>query len=247
MNIRLLSGLMILFLISCGSTKNLINEDFNVMMHKGACFGSCPVYTLTIDNQGNATYDGERFTEKVGKHKMKIKKSELQAIAKQLSDMNFFALSEDYKSDVADLPLVNISHTNKGLSKMVKGKDRRPESLLELQSLLEKVAQTEGWKSLEPAADLTQKEEEEEETEEEDKEVIERELIIQFKPGTIISRWMREFREYQMYVQKPLTQDKKTWIVQYNTSLISPQVMLHKVQGHKGVESAEFNTKASLR
>ncbi len=246
MNMRLLTGLLILTVISCSTTKNLINEDFQVNMHKGACFGSCPVYTLNIDNEGNAIYDGERFTEKVGKHKMKIKKSELEAIAKKLAEVNFFALNEDYKSDVADLPLVTIAHTNKGLSKTVKGKERRPEVLLELQSMLEKIAQAEGWKSLEPPAALAEGDEAEEE-EEEEKQIVERELIIQFKAGTIISRWMREFREYQMYVQKPLTQDKKTWIVQYNTKLINPQMMLHKVQAHAGVESAEFNTKAALR
>jgi len=247
MNMRFLPGLLILTLFSCSSTKNLINEDFQVKMNKGACFGSCPVYTLDIDNQGNAVYVGERFTEKMGKHSMKLKKSDLQDIAKKLAEVNFFALNEEYKSDVADQPLIAISHTNKGLSKTVKGKDRRPEALLELQSMLEKVAETAGWKSLEPAADLAKTDESEEEIEEEDKQIVEREIIIQFKAGTIISRWMREFREYQMYVQKPLTQDNKTWIVQYNTKLINPQMMLHKVQAHDGVESAEFNTKPSLR
>lgn len=246
MNIRFFFVLSVVFIISCKSNQVAVAEDFKVVMDKGACFGSCPVYTLEIDNLGNALYDGRRFTDKPGLHKHKLTTPQFQSILDQFDKMNFFSYPEKFRSDIADLPTVSITHTNKGLTKTVSGKDNRPDELLALQRLLESFTKQDGWVSIAPIeeknTDIAEEEEEEEEA-----QIIEREIIIQFKPGTIISRWMRDYREYQMYVKKPLTDDKKTWIVQYNTKLINPQVLLHKVQSDSGVASAEFNTKVESR
>ena len=245
MNIRLVFALCTLALYSCKSNQLAVAEDFNLKMDKGACFGSCPVYSLEIDHQGNALYEGKRFTEKSGLHKYKLSKDQFKQVNDQLALMNFFALQDNFKSNVADLPTVTIAHTHKGLSKSISGKDTRPKRVLDLQKILEDIAQSDGWVSIEPIA--PKNEDVVEEEEEEPAEIIEREMIIHFKPSTIISRWMKNYREYQMYVKKPLSDDKKTWVVQYNTSLINPQVLLHKVQTDPGVESAEFNTKAEAR
>jgi len=247
MNFRLYISLIALAIIGCKSNQVAVDKDFSLSMNKGACFGSCPVYSIQIDHVGNMVYDGKRFTEKSGMHKNKLSKVEFQSVIDQLAKMNFFALPENYKSGIADLPSVTIAHTHRGLSKSVTGKDTRPALLKELQQLIETFAQKDGWVSIEPIAPENTDVVEEEKEDEEEAQIIERELIIQFKPGTIISRWMRDYREYQMYVKKPLSNDKKTWIVQYNTKLINPQVLLHKIQSDSGVASAEFNTKAEMR
>lgn len=247
MKLRLLLSFCALAVFACKSNQIAIADDFKLKMDKGACFGSCPVYSLEIDHQGNALYDGKRFTEKSGMHKYKLSGDQFKQVTDQLTLMNFFALQDNFKSNVADLPTVTIAHTHKGLTKSISGKDTRPKRVLELQKILEDIAQSDGWVSVEPIAPKNEDVVEEEETEEEEAEIIEREMIIHFKPNTIISRWMRNYREYQMYVKKPLDDNKKTWVVQYNTSLINPQILLHKVQTDPGVESAEFNTKAETR
>lgn len=247
MNIRLYISLFVFAIIGCKSNQIALDKDFLLSMDKGACFGSCPVYSIQIDHLGNMVYEGKRFTERSGLHKHKLNKAEMQSVVDHLGKMNFFALPENYKTGIADLPSVTIAHTHKGLSKSVTGKNTRPDLLKELQAIMESFAQKDGWVSMEPIAPENTDVAEEEEEEEEEKEIIEREMIIQFKPGTIISRWMRDYREYQMYVKKPLSDDKKTWIVQYNTKLINPQVLLHKIQSDSGVASAEFNTKAESR
>lgn len=245
MKLTLLLSICSLAIFACKSNQVAVAEDFNLKMDKGACFGSCPVYSLEIDHQGNAIYDGKRFTEKSGMYKYKLTKDQFKQVTDQLELMNFFALQDNFKSDVADLPTVTIAHTHRGLKKSISGKDTRPKRVLDLQKILEDIAKSEGWVSLEPIKPKSEDVVEEEE--EEEAEIIEREMIIHFKPSTIISRWMRNYREYQMYVKKPLSDDKKTWIVQYNTNLINPQILLHKVQTDPGVESAEFNTKAEAR
>lgn len=246
MNFKLFISLIVLVIIGCKSNQLAVDKDFLMSMEKGACFGSCPVYSLQIDHLGNMVYDGKRFTERSGLHRNKLSKTEFNSLIDQLGKMNFFALPENYRNGIADLPAVTIAHTHRGLSKSVTGKDTRPALLKELQKLLESFAQKEEWISMEPIA-VANADVEEEEPEEEEKQIIEREFIIQFKPGTIISRWMRDYREYQMYVKKPLSDDKQTWLVQFNTKLINPQILLHKIQSDDGVASAEFNTKSETR
>jgi hypothetical protein len=243
---RILILLVGILLTACGTKKIAVSDDFHIKMDKGACFGSCPVYTLEIDNNGNAVYDGRRFTQKSGKHKHKLSADQMGELSELLERINFFALQDSYRSDIADLPTVAISHTNKGLSKTVSGKDSRPKPILELQKLLENIVNQEGWVAME-TTQKSKEEVEEEEEETEEPEIIEREIIIKFSSGTIISRWMKGYKEYQMYVKKPLDDNKRTWIVQYNPKLVSPQVLLHKVQSDPGVDSAEFNTKTEAR
>jgi len=227
---------VILCLVSCASQKSMIGDNFLVGLQKGACFGSCPVYTLEIDKTGMAQFDGQRFTDKIGKHQLLLDKAQLQKIANAFNTAALESFKSEYKSNSSDLPEINLSFKNTGIDKTIIGKDNRPEEVLALQTMLEEIVESEGWISLEPLA-AEQKEEEEEEVK------IEREIIVEFASGTIISRWLKQFKEFEMYVKKPITEDRKTWIVQYDKSLINPQVMLHKVQSAKGVVSAQFNTK----
>ncbi len=39
-----------------------------VSIYQGACFGTCPVYTLAIDGEGAADYDGKQFAPYQGLH-----------------------------------------------------------------------------------------------------------------------------------------------------------------------------------
>jgi len=39
-------------IISCGSQKKLAGDSLAIFFQKGGCFGSCPVYTMSIDQDG---------------------------------------------------------------------------------------------------------------------------------------------------------------------------------------------------
>ncbi|MBZ4647156.1 MAG: hypothetical protein JG777_2645 [Clostridia bacterium] len=47
------------------------------------CYGTCPVYSVTVDNEGNVNYNGEMFVYKSGEHHWKISKKKV----KQLNDL----------------------------------------------------------------------------------------------------------------------------------------------------------------
>lgn len=239
-NMRILSAIILAFLLtSCGSKKAVIGEDFNITMQKGSCFGSCPVYTITIDKKGYAIYDGERFTDKIGKHGMQIAPDKFQAIAQAFGDAGLASFDDDYPSNIADLPSATIAYVNNSFSKRITGKVERPQKVKDLQAMLEELAQMDAWISLEPKEELVEKVDE--------KDLIKNEIIIKFAPGTFISKWMKQFKDYSLYVQKPLDDARTTWLTHFNDKKIDPERLLAQIKQDPAVENAEFNKKVEKR
>lgn len=237
---RILSAIILtVLLFSCGTKKAVIGDDFNITMQKGSCFGSCPVYSMSIDKMGYATYDGERFTDKMGKHGMQIAPDKFQAIASAFAEANLATFDDEYPSNIADLPNATIAYVNNSFSKRISGKEERPQKVKDLQSMLEEIAQMDGWISLEPKEEVAEKVKEE--------DLIKNEIIIKFAPGTFISKWMKQFKEYSLYVQKPLDDERSTWLTQFNEKKIDPDRLLSQIQQDPAVESAEFNKKVEKR
>lgn len=233
--------LLIASLVSCGSQKALIGDNFSVTMDKGSCFGSCPVYSLNINNKGYASYEGERFTDKIGNHGLQLPSSKFNAVAKAFADADLASFDDNYPSNIADLPNTTIAYINNTLSKRISGKEERPQKLKDLQGMLEEIAQMDGWMSLDTIAaeDLVEKTK--------DEDLIKNEIIIKFAAGTFISRWMKQFKDYSLYVKKPLADDKMTWLTHFNVKKIDPETFLDQIKKDPAVIEAEFNKKVKKR
>lgn len=237
--------ILVAFALGCSSKKALIGEDLSISMAKGACFGSCPVYDIKVDHTGKAIYNGERFTSKVGKHSLQLTKAEFESLVTAFEAADLSKYKDMYESEIADLPTIKIGYTNNGKSKSVKGKHERPEKIKDLQALLEKIVDSDQWISLEPVSSTEEEVAEEEVVEEE--VIIKEQLIIKFKPGTIISRWLKEYRSNKLYVNKPLDPERTTWLVNFDSSTVEPQALLDEIAGDPAVESVEFNKEVKNR
>jgi len=228
-------------LVSCGTQKALIGDNFNVTMDKGSCFGSCPVYSLNINNKGYALFEGERFTDKIGKHGMQLAPQKFKSVAQAFADADMASFDDNYPSSIADLPSTTIAYVNNTLSKRITGKKERPQKVQDLQSMLEGITQMDGWMPLDTIAkdSIIEKIK--------DEDLIKNEIIIKFAPGTFISRWMKQFKEYSLYVKKPLTDDKMTWLTHFNVKKIDPETFLDQLKQDPAVMEAEFNKKVKMR
>jgi len=80
-----------------------------------------------------------------------------------------------------------------------------------------------------------------------EKNLIKNEIIIKFKHGTFISKWMKKFKEYSLYVQKPLDDSRYTWLTHFNEKKIDPERLLSQIKQDPSVENAEFNKKVEKR
>jgi Domain of unknown function (DUF6438) len=136
--------------LSCATTQEIPTDlsslNKEIQMDKSSCFGTCPYYTLTIYQNGIASFEGKRDVEKLGFHVKKLTPKEYEGVLRAFKASNFFELDDDYPSNVVDLPSTAISYYKNGKSKTVTGNDlSRPTIVMSLDSILKQIAESDGW------------------------------------------------------------------------------------------------------
>ena len=102
---------------NCKSTKKLaeLSEDeIRYSLSKGVCFGSCPVFELTIYQGGYATYKGERNVKNLGLFEKKLEKGVMRKIEKSFVAQDFSSYPDNFESRIPDLPLIKIGFNGDG-------------------------------------------------------------------------------------------------------------------------------------
>jgi len=104
---------------SCGGFNNQVLRTSNSSpifeIQKGACYGSCPIYTVTLTSDRLITYHGKRFVEHQGINEWYLSRRSF----KQITDiiLSSFNYSDSYNIQAQDLPMttleINDNHTIK--------------------------------------------------------------------------------------------------------------------------------------
>lgn len=228
---------------SCRSTK-ILGDSSGVVaaIEKGSCFGKCPVYAMRIDNKGKVMYEGRRNTKKLGKYTKQLTKKELKAVVKAFEAADFMSLPNEYPSDIPDLPSTMLYYSNGTTNKEVVGKTTRPANVMQIQYMLEKIADSEDWLLLQAAPP------QEEVTEERVKEevTIFNEIIIEPKVGSL-SSFLQDWQGQGVSLKDRLTEDGRLWLISLTESDLKPQEILTKIKADSRVITAEFNKKLQPR
>ena len=231
-------SLLFLTLSTCWSTKkgaNLETLEKVVEMKKGPCFGRCPVFTFTIYDNGLASYEGERFTDRLGVYIKSLSQSQFKEIKEAFQKANLWQYQDVYRGRIPDLQTVTIIYYEGEEYKSIMGKDGRPDAVMELEAMLDKIVDEEGWELKEkPASDLPDN-------------VIPNELIVQISNTTDINVWSRKYAKQNMEVVKALSPNGHFWLVSFDDQIIPPKQMLEFVKNDPEVVSAEFNKKLHKR
>lgn len=53
------------------------------------CYGNCPVYSVTVDKEGNVIFNGEMFVYKSGQHHWKISKKKVEQLNDLIDSFDF--------------------------------------------------------------------------------------------------------------------------------------------------------------
>jgi len=200
-----------------------------IEMNKGACFGRCPVFTLTIYSNGVASYNGERHTDKMGLYLKRLPKSELEALLAAFKKADLWQYPDVYRSQFPDLPAVNITYHEAERSKSILGKETRPEAVIELEGRLNTLANSEGW-TLRNAPDYQLP-----------PGVIANQLVVELREETDQNAWLRNYAKQDMKLLKKVWPANNKLIVSYSTKVIDPPSMLELVRQDTEVLSAEYN------
>ncbi|MCD0457298.1 DUF6438 domain-containing protein [Chryseobacterium sp. LC2016-27] len=113
----LLGLFTIIFLFSCSSQKMSTSKYSTIEYEAGACFGSCPIFKMTIETDRTAVLEAEHFNfskefskgefdkPREGTFKTTIKESDHKKLITLLDGLDIKHLSDKYGSrNVTDLP-----------------------------------------------------------------------------------------------------------------------------------------------
>lgn len=135
------------------------SNDFVLTMTRTECYGTCPVYEVSIDDAGNVTFNGIKHTKTIGKATGKVSSGDIDRLVSALNDASFLKLNQNYDQKTCpdfatDMSTIVITLKLNGLLKTVnhnlgcstKGDHKPyPPGLAELEKKIDETARTSQW------------------------------------------------------------------------------------------------------
>ncbi|MEZ4799900.1 MAG: DUF6438 domain-containing protein [Flavobacteriales bacterium] len=114
-------------------------------MKRTACFGTCPIYNVTIMDNGEVYYEGKNFVEKIGNYHTTLDNANLQKIRDKIVAINYFSLQDEYDSPITDIPSVYTTVNYGGQTKTIHDRHKGPRELDELYALVDDILNACNW------------------------------------------------------------------------------------------------------
>ena len=124
------------------------SEVTSITLRRGACFGTCPIYQVTLNADGTATWDGEQFVDRIGHYEGQVDITDYGRLAEFIKRADFFDWEPEYLADVTDLPDYILTVVADGKTKTVRqnGVDEPPDFWV-IAALVDHLAEAVDWAS----------------------------------------------------------------------------------------------------
>ncbi|MDX1685330.1 MAG: DUF6438 domain-containing protein [Saprospiraceae bacterium] len=221
-----------IFFTMCTSSRNAFQEKVQgpmVELYKGACFGTCPVFKLSVYEDGTILYEGHRFTERTGIHARKLNKKERETLHQILEGMDWSSYKNYYESQIPDLQMTVIEHG----TQQYKFKEEAPHKLQVLGRFLDKIANEGSWERL---ASVNV-----------DDVGMSHNLIVQVEESADIEQITDQLAWGQVEVRRKISDHMNSWLLRYDHQKISPGQLFIALSSHPEVVNIEFNAQLQLR
>ena len=130
-------------------------SDLVITLQRTACFGTCPIYKLTVHGDGRVEYEGEQFVAVEGTQTATITVDQVKALVAAIEQANYFTLPSNYSAPVTDLPTTITSVTFNRQTKTIEnyggcfgdfaGADKAPQALCDFEKLIDTVTNSAQW------------------------------------------------------------------------------------------------------
>ncbi|MEQ8908078.1 MAG: DUF6438 domain-containing protein [Vicingaceae bacterium] len=129
--------------------KKKLPDSLYARIQRTACFGRCPIYTLSVYQSGYVEYLGEKWVEKEGRYATKVDQAVLDKLMKMAKEIQFFDLKHQYDSKyVTDLPSTITSLKEKGDFHIVVSRYEAPEKLNTFNQEFDALFKAVEWKKI---------------------------------------------------------------------------------------------------
>jgi hypothetical protein len=124
-------------------------DDMVITLERTACFGFCPVYTLTIYGNGTVIYEGEEFVTTKGRVETTINQEKITQLISEFEAVDYFSLNDGYvEHTITCAQTVITSITIDGKTKTIEhyhGDLNAPEQLTELENKIDQIVNSKQW------------------------------------------------------------------------------------------------------
>lgn len=117
---------LLLFALTVNAQDKTATKKDSITLERGACFGTCPIYKVSLTSDGRVSFEGINYTKIKGKATGRIKAKDFQKLVKEFEQIKYFSLDDKYEpgesncgAAVTDMPYVKSSIQLKGRTKSV--------------------------------------------------------------------------------------------------------------------------------
>ena len=128
-----------------------------IRLERTVCYGTCPIYAVTITSDGRVTFEGRQYTRVKGIARDRISKKKFRELVAQFQQMEYFSLPDRFAPGtpvcpqvITDMPSAITSIRLKRRSKTVShyygcGDSGALPKLTALENKIDEVAGTQKW------------------------------------------------------------------------------------------------------
>jgi hypothetical protein len=126
-----------------------------ITLERGPCFGTCPVYSVTLDGSGAVLFEGRRFVADTGVSTGSVPPARIDSLVAELTAGGYFDFADRYGAGepgceqyATDLPSVTTEVRAGGRSKRIEhdhGCMEAPPALTALEGRIDSVADVARW------------------------------------------------------------------------------------------------------
>ncbi len=123
-------------------------NDFSIVtmtLQRGACYGTCPDYDITIYGNGTVKWNGHRFVDSIGERESKISREQVYELVKGFYDSGYFFMRDHYTSSMTDGPSTTTSITIGPRTKSIYNYLSGPRRLYELEDRIDMIVDSKQW------------------------------------------------------------------------------------------------------
>lgn len=118
-------------------------DNVAIKLERTACFGACPIYSVSIYGNGTVTYEGIRFVNTNGTKTYEIPTEKIKELVSLVYEIGYFSLDDRYEVEVTDMPSAITTITIGSQTKSVYNYGNAgPEKLQNLEEKIDEISQS---------------------------------------------------------------------------------------------------------
>jgi hypothetical protein len=157
MNLHIARWGSLLLILAAGASADTKSGDFrSLSLERTACYGDCPVYTVTVSSSGIVTLDGIEHVSKPGGQQSHVSLEAVEKLQAQLKTIDFFSLRSrkkgrwgcfKYRTDHPSIIVRAVTSSDDKTVRLYTGcsETKSSTALIEFARMIDEVAGTSKW------------------------------------------------------------------------------------------------------